>query len=73
MTTKTEGEEEKKDYQYIVRLKRLGDFNTMFAQDVIGDLNTDKFIKVTVRQKDGVQRTVQLASDSVEAIESFIG
>lgn len=58
--------------QRIVRLKRQGDFNTLFATSISGDVNTDKFITVFTTSKAGVSRRTQLSTDSIEAIEETL-
>lgn len=57
-----------KNYDYIVKLKRLGEYNTIFATKVTGTL-ADKSIIVTTQRKDGTTRTAEFNSDSVESIE----
>lgn len=65
-------EQTEKNYDVIVRLKRGGDYGTIFATKIVGNWKTDKAVDVYVKQKNGTEKIREINSDSIEEIERTV-
>lgn len=60
-----------KNYDFIVRLKLTGDFDTFFATKIEGTL-ADPFITIYTKNKEGIEKKTQISSDLVGQIEEIV-
>jgi len=60
-----------KNYDFIVRMKEKGDFDTYFATKVEGKIG-DPVITIYTKNKDGQEKKTQVAGDMVGQIEEIV-
>jgi len=52
----------------IIELKKEGEYSTIFANNIVGDINKDKFIVAECVKKDGTDYAITVATDGIASI-----